>query len=422
MDLNKMNDAAKNEESDAPPATPVRVNTQRTVLLARNSLEECFGFALQTYVFKRGPYGLKERITYIDYVRDNSIAAAAGVQEGDVVLAVNGSPVLQESHADLVKLMSSQLELRLVLLYQDISRNSCPVRSEGSLSTAARRARWLSVCQDISKSLNLYRKLLNKDSKPEFYRLCPAGPSSTCCDVPASYQSIQQNGKDTQSKTTRNTCRMTSSGPPPASPSKPGSFSARYEAFISRWPTIHGLHRMVVDGSRWCFSDIKTYIRLKRELSSDARTLENLSMPELEVLVQMPTELPRVAVCAVLLPLPFGFYVIAFAIILFPRFILTRHFWSDRQRTKFFQMDIEHSLANTSLRKIIGNPSSVEQVRLPNLNQLSFEALIALSSLHSIYPLPGVRRRFTLRCKAMRQLDKILESNLKSLTERQLQF
>ncbi|PIO54342.1 hypothetical protein TELCIR_24298, partial [Teladorsagia circumcincta] len=119
MDLNKMNDAAKNEEPDDPPATPpVRVNTQRTVLLVRSSLEECFGFALQTYVFKRGPYGLKERITYIDYVRDKSIAAGAGVQEGDVVVAVNGSPVLQESHADLVKLMSSQLELRLVLLYQ----------------------------------------------------------------------------------------------------------------------------------------------------------------------------------------------------------------------------------------------------------------------------------------------------------------
>ncbi|PIO64472.1 hypothetical protein TELCIR_13899, partial [Teladorsagia circumcincta] len=62
----------------------------------------------------------------------------------------------------------------------------------------------------------------------------------------------------------------------------------------------------VQEGSRWCFADIKTYIRLKRELSSKARTLESLSMPELEVLVQ---------------------------------------------------------------------PSSVEQVRLPNLNQLSFEAM-----------------------------------------------
>lgn len=38
---------------------------------------------VQTYVLKRGSYGLKERITYIDYVRDDSIAAKAGIQEGE---------------------------------------------------------------------------------------------------------------------------------------------------------------------------------------------------------------------------------------------------------------------------------------------------------------------------------------------------
>lgn len=37
---------------------------------------------------------------------------------GDVVVAVNGFPVLAESHKALVDLMSSQLKLHLVLLYQ----------------------------------------------------------------------------------------------------------------------------------------------------------------------------------------------------------------------------------------------------------------------------------------------------------------
>ncbi|ETN85570.1 hypothetical protein NECAME_01462 [Necator americanus] len=41
---------------------------------------------------------------------------------------------------------------------------------------------------------------------------------------------------------------MTSSGPPPTSPSKPGSFSDRYDKFIAQWPKVHTLHRMVVDG------------------------------------------------------------------------------------------------------------------------------------------------------------------------------
>ncbi|KHJ82768.1 hypothetical protein OESDEN_17537 [Oesophagostomum dentatum] len=73
---------------------------------------------MSTYILKRGSAGLTERITYIDYVRANSAAAAAGVRRGDVVVAVNGFPVLAESHKALVDLMSSQLNLCLVLLYQ----------------------------------------------------------------------------------------------------------------------------------------------------------------------------------------------------------------------------------------------------------------------------------------------------------------
>ncbi|KIH64214.1 hypothetical protein ANCDUO_05480 [Ancylostoma duodenale] len=79
---------------------------------------------------------------------------------------------------------------------------------------------------------------------------------------------------------------MTSSGPPPVAPPKPGSFSDRYDKFIARWPKVHALHRMVVDGSRWCFSDIKVYFRIKRELSSKKKELTDLTMEELEVLIQ----------------------------------------------------------------------------------------------------------------------------------------
>ncbi|KAK6729546.1 hypothetical protein RB195_006535 [Necator americanus] len=411
------------------------VNTQRTALLSRSSLNEPFGFALQTYVFKRGASGIRERITYIDYVRESSIAADGGVQKGDVVVAVNGIPVLTESHKGLIELMSSQLNLHLVLVYQDIARIlALSVRSlqlqyilaekyilleqidmeeasilngsAGSLSTDLRRARWLSVCRSISKSLNVCRKFLGKGSKPVLCRL-HGEPDLGLLHISASFPHL----------------RMTSSGPPPTSPSKPGSFSDRYDKFIAQWPKVHTLHRMVVDGSRWCFSDIKTYLRIKRELSSKVKTLADLSMAELEVLVQMPIELPRVAVTAVLIPLPFGFYVVGFAIIFFPRLVLTRHFWSDVQRKEFFQIDVARSMTNSAfLLGIVGNPASVEGLRLPNVEELRGDVLIALSAIHSMYPFPGIRRRFQQRCKAMRQLDKVVGANIGSLTARQLHF
>lgn len=45
--------------------------------------------------------------------------------------------------------------------------------------------------------------------------------------------------------------------------------------------------------------------------------------------------------------------------IFFPRLILTRHFWSDAQRKKYFQLDVQRSLANSSLPGLLGNVSVV---------------------------------------------------------------
>ncbi|KAJ1363155.1 hypothetical protein KIN20_022947 [Parelaphostrongylus tenuis] len=217
--------------------------------------------------------------------------------------------------------------------------------------------------------------------------------------------------------------RLTSSGPPPSSPPKPGSFSERYDRFVARWPKIYAYHRMVVDGSRWCYSDVKTYIRVRRELLSNRRKLNDLSMDELEVLVQMRMDLPKMSLTAVPLLLPFGFYIIGFAIIFFPRLVLTRHFWTDAQRKEFFRKEVLESMRYSSQAKeVIGNPSSVEDVRLPKLEHVGANVLVALAAVYSMLPLPGIGRRFMQRCEAVRQLDKVIVGNIESLTERQLNF
>ncbi|EYC43174.1 hypothetical protein Y032_0501g2602 [Ancylostoma ceylanicum] len=171
---------AEDSACSNPDPQPIPINSQRTALLSRSNLGESFGFALQLVILHTS---------------------------GDVVVAVNGFPVLAESHKTLVDLMSSQLKLHLVLLYQDITRIlALSVRSlqlqyilaekyilleqmdmeeasllhgsGGSLSTDFRRARWLSACQDISRSLNLCRKLLGRESKQDLYRLRDAPAES----------------------------------------------------------------------------------------------------------------------------------------------------------------------------------------------------------------------------------------------------
>ncbi|VDM56518.1 unnamed protein product [Angiostrongylus costaricensis] len=192
--------------------------------------------------------------------------------------------------------------------------------------------------------------------------------------------------------------QSTSSGPPPTSAPKPGTFSERYDKFISKWPRIYALHRMVVDGSRWCLSDVKTYIRVRRELFTKTKKLDDLSMDELEVLVQSGGELAKILALVVVLQIP-GPGDILILLIFFPRLVLTRHFWTDAQRKEFFRTEVLKSMTNSSRVKEI-----------------------ALASVYSMLPLPGIARRFKLRCEAMRQLDKIIVGSITSLTERQLNF
>uniref|UniRef100_A0A1I7X7Y9 LETM1 domain-containing protein n=1 Tax=Heterorhabditis bacteriophora TaxID=37862 RepID=A0A1I7X7Y9_HETBA len=128
-------------------------------------------------------------------------------------------------------------------------------------------------------------------------------------------------------------------------------------------------------------------------------------------------------VVMILLPLPLTIYLIGFAIIFFPRLVLTRHFWSDNQRKKFFLYDVTKSMTKgTVLRRIIGNPSSVNCIHLPKIEELPTSLVHVLSSIHSFYYLPGISRRLSKRCEAMRELDKRLYAEIDCLTSRQLYF
>lgn len=57
-------------------------SAQRSLLLCRQTFETSFGFALQSYVFKRTSSNSYERITYVDYVSADSPADRCGITRG----------------------------------------------------------------------------------------------------------------------------------------------------------------------------------------------------------------------------------------------------------------------------------------------------------------------------------------------------
>ncbi|CAO4361233.1 unnamed protein product [Caenorhabditis nigoni] len=97
-------------------------SAQRSILLCRQNFETSFGFALQSYVFKRTSSNSYERITYVDYVSADSPADRCGIIRGDMVVAVNEKSVVTASHAEIVDSIAQCLQVSLVLVFKDVAR------------------------------------------------------------------------------------------------------------------------------------------------------------------------------------------------------------------------------------------------------------------------------------------------------------
>ncbi|EGT54210.1 hypothetical protein CAEBREN_00523 [Caenorhabditis brenneri] len=97
-------------------------SAQRSLLLCRQNFDTSFGFALQSYVFKRTSSNSYERITYVDYVSTDSPADRCGIIRGDMVVAVNEKSVVTASHAEIVDSIAQCLQVSLVLVFKDVAR------------------------------------------------------------------------------------------------------------------------------------------------------------------------------------------------------------------------------------------------------------------------------------------------------------
>uniref|UniRef100_A0A1I7YXN5 Letm1 RBD domain-containing protein n=1 Tax=Steinernema glaseri TaxID=37863 RepID=A0A1I7YXN5_9BILA len=242
-----------------------------------------------------------------------------------------------------------------------------------------------------------------------------------------------------------------STGPPKP---KSGGLVAKFEDYIKpRYPRMYKLHRMVKDGCTWCISDMKCYYRIRRDLLREKRTLTDLTTDELESYVQCPPELAYIAVLLFLLQIPivgetiivfvglpwvslgvtseeisklygivaiavmpFTIYIIGFAIIFFPRLILTRHFWSNEQRKDFWAYSLKKSAARhyqpiaegvKSLDEKVKIPMRFEdlgQLKMPPLIEFPMSHIIRLCLVHRCFPFSGIRR-LNHRAEVIRELD-----------------
>ncbi|PIC50836.1 hypothetical protein B9Z55_001584 [Caenorhabditis nigoni] len=217
--------------------------------------------------------------------------------------------------------------------------------------------------------------------------------------------------------------RHTSAGPPPSTPAKEGSLTYKYEKFIGKWPKVLELHRTVLEGSRWCFADVKMYFRTRKAVTTGQKKLSDLTVEELETLVQSGSELFKMLTLIVILQIPGPGDILILMLIFFPRLVLTRHFWSDEQRREFFQLEVTKALiSGEQLLSTFGSPSPSDENKLKPMDKLDTSEMLLVHGMHSMYPLPGAKRRIEKRMEALRALDNLMPSAIDGFNERQLIF
>ncbi|VDM96943.1 unnamed protein product [Thelazia callipaeda] len=215
---------------------------------------------------------------------------------------------------------------------------------------------------------------------------------------------------------------------------QPKGLMTSYEAFLSRrYPKAYVVHKMVINGCKWCWSDIKTYYQLKNDLRTNVRKISQLKRSELEILLQMKEELLKVAIIVIFIPIPFTIYIFALAVIFFPRLILTRHFWTNDQRKRFWAENLQrtsrvhvHPLQKYLQGLNVDLQTPLERLRelvLPQMSNCSIGHLYHLSRLHRVSFFVHGIRGLHARAEMLRLLDQTLkfdDSAIDAMEEQQL--
>ncbi|KAK9499813.1 hypothetical protein O3M35_002783 [Rhynocoris fuscipes] len=118
------------------------------------------------------------------------------------------------------------------------------------------------------------------------------------------------------------------------------NFIKNYEFQLEkRFPSAFKIYRIFKVGAQDLYRDIKLFIVIRKKLNLHNRNLRCLTRKELELYYQMPKDMIRVAPVLLISALPFTNYVVFPLAYLFPRQLLSSHFWSIQQKTQFAVLD-----------------------------------------------------------------------------------
>lgn len=139
-----------------------------------------------------------------------------------------------------------------------------------------------------------------------------------------------------------------------------------YENVLEKnFPKAVKVYRTFFDGMKDFYSDMKRYLKIARIANSQG--LKALNRQELELYMQLPRDMVKVAPAIIISSLPFVGYAVFPLIFGFPRVFLTHHFWTSQQKAEFQQYYLSYRLSynkpvfrllQSKLDQVKGDPQS----------------------------------------------------------------
>ncbi|XP_049541047.1 LETM1 domain-containing protein 1 isoform X2 [Anopheles darlingi] len=111
-----------------------------------------------------------------------------------------------------------------------------------------------------------------------------------------------------------------------------------------KFPSAMHVYRVFLVGVRDFFNDMKKLVKITKIVYTHDNDLRCLTRKEIELYYQMPRDMKKVAPVLLISALPFANYVIFPLAYMYPRTLLTSHFWSIQQKVDFAQIDLRNRL------------------------------------------------------------------------------
>ncbi|KAH8239891.1 hypothetical protein KR032_009066 [Drosophila birchii] len=123
------------------------------------------------------------------------------------------------------------------------------------------------------------------------------------------------------------------------------NYVKNYDKVLEKnFPKAVQLYRVFFDGVKDFFGDMKRFLKIARIANDSPQGIRALNRQELELYMQMPRDMMKVAPALIGCSLPMVGYAFFPLVFWYPRTFLTAHFWTPQQRCNFQKFYIKRRL------------------------------------------------------------------------------